>query len=125
MSLTLKRAIATYRQIEPTLDGDRYVLIEPPLLVAPEHREAGQWEAYQYLSVDGRLASLFFYRCSSPQASRRVAPRGLEERARYRVSSHSGRLEGVYEGSELMEAGILCHLPRLLSAEVVILTRLS
>ena len=119
----LNRAIATYRKIKPTLGGNRYVLCEPPVLVAPEHREHGQWEVYEYLSVDERTISVFFFRCMSSETEHRAVLKGLDEKAGYRMASHSGRLTDVFSGAELMESGIVCQLPRQLSADIVMLSR--
>ncbi len=119
----LKKVIATYKRIRPTLHGNRYVLSAPPPIVERENREHGEWETYQHLSLDRALVSVMFYRCLSPRAEHRVRLRGLDPAAAYRAEYHTGRPGAVFTGAELMEQGVTCRLERTRMAEVMILAR--
>jgi hypothetical protein len=119
-----KACVATFKRLRPTLHGDRYVLDEPAVVLEPELREADKWEAYEYLSPDANLISVFFYRCVSHEPEHRVVLRGLHASATYRVETHSGQLSQVRSGAELMTDGLTCRLERTRSADVAILTRL-
>ncbi len=119
----LKKVIATYKRIRPTLHGDRYVLTPPPALVERENREHGGWEVYEHLALDRRLISVLFYRCRSPQAEHHVRLRGLDPAARYTAEFHTGRDGGSFTGAELMERGFTCRLDQPRRAEVMILSR--
>ena len=121
----LKKVIATYKKIRPTLHGDRYVLSAPPFFVERENREHGNWEVYEHLSLDRRLVAVFLYRCRSLRAEHRVALRGLDPEAQYRLESHRGMPPQTRSGAELMGAGFTCSLPSQRNAEVLILTRQS
>jgi alpha-galactosidase len=119
----LKKCIATYKGVRPTLAGDRYLLAGPPVFVERENRESGAWEAYQHVARDGSVASVLFYRCLSPDASFSVRLKGLVPGVRYRAQYHTGRAGGVHTGSELMSQGITCTLPGTRQAEVLLLRR--
>jgi hypothetical protein len=119
----VRKAIATYKAVVPTLHGDRYVIAGPPELIAPENAESTAWEAYEHLSVDETLVSVFFYRCLSPEGEYRARLRGLEPAARYRGTSHTGANDGSWTGSELMNAGLACRIDRVPGAEVILLAR--
>jgi alpha-galactosidase len=120
----MKRCIVTYKRLRPTLHGDRYVLAEPAIVLEPDVPEATNWEAYQYLSPDSSLVSLFCFRCESPDDSYRAVLKGLQADASYRVSSHGGGDLGAQTGAQLMRDGIVCTLPGRRNAEVFILTLL-
>jgi alpha-galactosidase len=119
----LRGAVATYKRLRPTLDGDRYLLAPPPALVAPRHLETGQWEVCQHVSADRRLASVFFYRCLSDQAECRAVLRGLDPAARYRAEWHTGRPGGALTGAEWMTRGVVCRLDQPLHADILLLER--
>jgi len=119
----VRKAIATYKAVLPTLHGDRYVLAGPPELAAPASGESGAWEAYEHLSVDEARVSVFFYRCLSPEREARVRLRGLDAAARYRGTSHSGANDGAWTGAELMEQGLACRIDRAPGADVILLGR--
>ncbi len=121
----LKKVIATYKRIRPTLHGDRYVLTAPPPFVERENREHGGWEVYQHLSLDRSLVSVMVYRCLSPHAEHRIRLRGLDPSATYRAEFHTGRPAVKYTGAELMNAGLACRLDRTRSAEVALLIRVE
>lgn len=121
--VALKRAIVTYKKLRPSLHGDRYVMDEPAVVFEPELKEADNWEVYEYLSPDATLISVFFYRCMSPEPEHRAVLRGLDERAEYRIETHTGQLSQTLTGAELMQDGIVCRLPNSRSAEVMILTK--
>lgn len=118
----LKKAIATYKKLRPTLHGDRYVLSGPPVFVERENRESDGWEVYEHISLDRGLISVFFFRCMSPDAEHRTVLRGLNPGARYNATFHSGREDAVYSGAELMKHGVVCRLPEPRSAEVMLLS---
>jgi len=117
----LKRAIATYKRVRPTLHGDRYVLAGPPAFVERENRESDRWEAYEHLSLDRSLAAVFVFRTDSPRAEMRIRPKGLDPARRYRVERHSGRPGVEASGAELMRDGVVCDLPAPRNADVLII----
>jgi alpha-galactosidase len=119
----MKRCIATYKRLRPTLHGDRYVLAEPAIVLEPDVPEATNWEVYEYLSPAADLISLFCFRCESPDDSYRAVLKGLQAGASYRVSSHAGDDLGVFSGAQLMREGQVCSLPGRRNAEVFILAR--
>ncbi len=121
----VRRAVATYKRLLPSLDGDRYVLTDPPQLVAPLSEEIDRWEVYEHLSPDERLVSVFFYRCESADGEFSVRLKGLRPECEYRGTSHTGGHDGVWTGAELMEVGLVCRLPRTRCAEVVVLERVE
>jgi hypothetical protein len=120
-----RKAVATYKRLRPTLDGDRYLLAPPPALVAPRHLETGQWEACQHVSADRRLASVFFFRCLSDQAECRAVLRGLDPVARYRGEWHTGGPAGTLTGQDWMTRGVGCRLAVPMRADVLLLTRVD
>ena len=120
----LKNTIATYKKLRPSLHGDRYVMDGPAVVIEPEVEEADNWEAYQYLSPDAEVVSVFFFRCASAIGEHRAVLRGLDPGARYWMESHSGQLKGTLTGEELMDSGLVCRLDSPRSADVVVLTRL-
>lgn len=119
----MRRLLATYKRLRPTLHGDRYLLAEPVIVLEEDVPEATNWEAYEYLSRDERLVSLFCFRCESPDADYRAALKGLQREASYRVWAHTGGEVGVYTGARLMDEGLVCTLPERRNAEVFILQR--
>ncbi|MFH1568730.1 MAG: alpha-galactosidase [Gemmatimonadota bacterium] len=119
----LRRAIATQKRIKTSLRGDRYVLAPPELLVERDYGEAGSWEAYEYVSRQGEVASVFAFRCLSPDPEHTLRLRGLEPEATYVVDFHSGRPAFRASGRQLMEEGVRCHLERPRRADVLILDR--
>ena len=120
----LRELIGTYKKLRPTLHGDRYVLDGPAVAMEPKLTEAGNWEAYEYVSADGDLVSVFTFRCMSPEREHRVVLRGLDAEATYQAKSHSGQFGQTYAGGDLMRDGLVCRLERQLSADVLVLTRL-
>jgi alpha-galactosidase len=121
----MQRLVATYKRLRPTLHGDRYVLAEPVIVLEPDVPEATNWEAYEYLSPDGGLVSLFCFRCESPDERFVARLRGLEAGASYRVWAHTGGEGGIYTGTQLADEGLVCTLPARRNAEVFILERLA
>ena len=119
----VRRAVATYKRLRPSLHGDRYVLAEPGPVVEPELEEAGTWEVYEYLSPKADLVSVFFFRGTAPESELRVLLRGLESGARYKLTSHAHPGEEMASGAELMQTGLICRLEECYRADVVILTR--
>jgi hypothetical protein len=117
----LRRAIATQKRIKGSLRGDRYVLSPAALLLERDYGEADNWEAYEYVSRQGGPASVFAFRCLSPEAERVFRLRGLDPTATYAVDFHSGRPGFRASGRDLMEEGIRCRLERPRSADVLIL----
>jgi len=119
----LQKALATYKRLRPTLHGDRYVLAEPAVLIERENQEASNWEIYEFLSLDERMVSVFFFRCASPKTEYRAILRGLAPQATYEVHWHSGRPAEIRYGLDLMEDGVNCLLDQTHSVDVAILIR--
>jgi len=119
----LRSALKTYKELRPTLHGDRYVLLEPGEVRQPGNAEPGQWEAYEHVSLDGELASVLVYRCGSSRTECQVQLKGLDGEVRYGMASHTGRVAGIRTGSELMDQGLTLRLETPLSADAIILRR--
>jgi len=122
---TMHRAMAFYREVRPSLFGDRYVLTSPLPLRAPEHREPGEWEVYEYLSPSEQRISIFVFRGLSPEVCRTVRMKGLERTGQYVARSYSGRIGGACSGAKLMDEGIECCLDETAGADAVIFDRVG
>ena len=120
----VRQVLATWTRVRRSFLGDRHVLAPPSVLVDRENREPGTWEATQYASPEGDLVSLLVLRCASPEPEFRVHLKGLDPRANYRVSYHSGRAGASRNGESLMDQGLELRLERTRTAEVVILDRM-
>jgi len=121
----MKQCVATYKRLRPTLHGDRYVLAEPAVVLEPDVPEATNWEAYEYLSPERDLISVFFFRCNSPDDTLCARLRGLEADASYFVTGHGAGEVGTVTGTELMKEGLRCRLDGRCQAEIYLLRQVS
>jgi len=119
----LKNIISTYKSIKSTLRGKRYVIEGPYPIRERENQEGSNWETYQYVSPGGDMASVFVFRCMSPEEQRTIRLKGLDDHSRYSVHSYSGQIQGVYSGEALMLQGLPCTFQERKSADVLILRK--
>jgi alpha-galactosidase len=119
----MKRCMATYKRLRATLHGDRYVLAEPAVVLEPDVPEATNWEAYEYLSPEADVISVFCFRCNSPDDTFHAVLKGLDPKAGYRMQSHTQGELSILSGAQLMREGLACRLDGRCHAQVYILTR--
>jgi alpha-galactosidase len=115
------RMIALYKRIRATVQtGDLYRLSSP---------RTNDVTANQYVSADGKQSVVFAFRHSQEYntAAPVIYPRGLDERALYRVEAVDGKLldrQPQLSGAYLMRAGINVNLRGDFDSTAVILDRL-
>jgi len=103
---TARKMVAQYKQVRTTVqNGALYRLISP--------RNGSEFSVTESVSLDRQQAVVFAFLHSSPMSYStypRIYPRGLDEKAIYRVTSLDGELDpetpGSASGAYWMQAGI-------------------
>ena len=112
----VKRATEIYKSwIRPILlDCEVHHILPRP--------DGYHWDGMFYWSPSLKHGTLYIFRPDSETLTQTIALKGLEPNARYnvRTEDHSTR-EGTYSGQELMNRGLVIHLPRKYTSDMVYL----
>lgn len=110
---TLRRLFSQWRQISSYYYGDYYPL-------TPYSRENNIWMAWQFnLSEKEEGVVQAFRRNNSPDDSNRLKLRGLDAEVEYLVTDLDSEESQQIKGLELMEQGLLVHIPDKPGAAVI------
>jgi hypothetical protein len=112
----VKRATEIYKSwIRPILqDVEVHHILPRP--------DGYHWDGMFYWSASLKHGTLYIFRPNSDEATRRVSLKGLTPKVRYKVRTEDrSTSEGIYSGTELMNAGLSIHLPGKYTSDLVYL----
>jgi hypothetical protein len=110
----VKRATEIYKSwIRPILqDVEVHHILPRP--------DGYHWDGMFYWSANLQRGTLYIFRPNSDETARHVALRGLAPNVKYKVHTEDHSTEdGVYSGTELMNAGLSIHLPGKYTSDLI------
>jgi len=114
--LLIKRAVNTYKtRIRPLVRTANLYHILP----RPDNKV---WDGVEYFDPLGKTGAICIFRPDNPQARQVVKLKGLDPKAKYRLSCEDGSIPPhEASGEDLMGSGLAITLPQTFSSDIVFL----
>lgn len=119
-----RRGIALYKErIRPALAGEVHHLLPQASLFIPPLKAPEEWEAVEYFEPAGQRGVILCFRAAAGAATCVLPVRGLDARARYRLTWHDAGRSRTRSGAEWAKAGLEVTLPEKFTSEVIWIER--